>query len=169
MPYFLRAIYSNTKWEKTNFPSWLQEGELPSCIVCDLRADDNALSLWEISDDKSNLLDIIAAFVSLRKDIKYDFDYALLSANLLDEPSFTSSKKPAKTAYRDMNHYHRDVSNLSINKVVYFAYLLSRHGKFDRMGWKDIEDRLKDAYTRGQLDLEKMKPQLKQQLGIPAK
>jgi len=166
MPYFLSAIYSNINWDRTQFPSWLKEGELPSCIVRDLRADDNALSLWEISDDKSNLLDIIAAFVSLRKDIKYDFDYALLSANHLDELSFAPSKKLAKTAYRDMNHYHRDVSNLSINKVVYFAYLLSKHGSFDRMGWKEIEAQLKDAYKRGQLDLKKMKPGLKQQLGI---
>jgi len=166
MPYFLRAIYSNINWERTQFPSWLKEGELPSCIIKDLRADNNALSLWEISDDKSNLLDIVAAFVSLRKDIKYDFDYALLSANYLDELSFTHSKKPAKTAYRDMNHYHRDVSNLSINNVVYFANLLSRHGEFERMGWKDIKARLKEAYTRGQLDLKKMKPELKQQLGI---
>ncbi len=167
MPYFLRAIYRNINWDRTQFPSWLKEDELPSCIVRDLRADDNALSLWEISDDKSNLLDIIAAFVSSsRKDIKYDFDYALLNANLLDELSFTPSKKPAKTAYRDMNHYHHDVSNLSINNVVYFAYLLSRHGKFDRMGWKDIEARLKEAYTRGQLDLKKMQKGLKKQLGI---
>jgi len=168
MPYFLRAIYSNIKWDTTPFSSWLKEGELPSCIVRDLRADDNALSLWEISDDKSNLLDIIAAFVSLRREgIKYDFDYALLSANHLDELCFTPLKKPAKTAYRDMNHYHRDVPNLSINNVVYFAYLLSRNGKFDRMGWKEIEARLKEAYTRGQLDLKRMQPELKKQLGIP--
>ena len=169
MPYFLRAIYSNISWERTLFPSWLKEDELPSCILRDLRADDNALSLWEISDDKSNLLDIIAAFVSLppRKAIKDDFDYALLSANHLDELSFTPSKKPANTAYVDMNHYHRDISNLSMNQVVYFAYLLSRRAKFDRMGWKDIEARLKDAHTRGQLDLKKMPPELKQQLGLP--
>ena len=166
MPYFLRAIYRNINWDITQFPSWLKEGELPSCIVRDLRADDNALSLWEISDDKSNLLDIIAAFVSLRKDIKYDFDYALLSSNHLDELTFTASKKPAKTAYLNMNHYHRDVSKLSINSVVYFAYLLSRHGKFDRMGWKDIEARLRETHRKGQLDLAKMEPKLKQQLGL---
>ncbi len=166
MLYFLRAIYNNIHWDTTHFPSWLKEGELPSCIVRDLRADDNALSLWEISDDKSNLLDIIAAFVSIRDDIKYDFDYALLSTKLLDELSFTPSIKPAKTAYRDMNGYHRDVPHLSINNVVYFAYLLRRHGKFDRMGWKEIEARLKEAYTRGQLDIKKMKPRLKKQLGI---
>lgn len=166
MPYFLRAIYKNIDWDKTQFPSWLNKDELPSCIIRDLKADNNALSLWEISDDKSNLLDVIAAFVSLRKDIKYDFDYALLSVNILDELTFTPLKKAGKTAYRGMNQYHRDVSNLSINDVVYFAYLLNRHGIFDRMGWKDIEARLKEAFTRGQLDIKRMKRELKEQLGI---
>jgi len=166
MPYFLREVYSNTKWDKTQFPSWLKEGELPSCIVRDLRADDNALSLWEIHDDKSNLPHVIVALACRRKSVKNDFDYALLDENHLDKLIFKPTKKTAKTSYRDMNPYHCDVPNLSINTVVYFAYLLSRHGKFDRMGWKDIETRLKDAYKRGQLDLAKMEPKLKQQLGL---
>jgi hypothetical protein len=167
MPYFLRAIYSNIKWDITQFPSWLKESDLPSCIIRDLRADDNALSLWEILDDKSNLLDIIAAFASLRKDIKRDFDYALLNANYLDELTFTPSKKPGRTAYHDVNHYHRNIPNLSINSVVRFAHLLSRHGEFDRMGWKDIENRLKEAHKKRQLDLDQMPQELKKQLGIP--
>ncbi len=167
MPYFLRAIHSNIEWDNPDYRSWLQENELPSCIVRDLRADDNALSLWEISDNQSNLLDIIAAFVSMSNGIKDDFDYALLSTHYINEINFMPLRKPARTAYTNFNHYHRDVPNLSVNQVVYFAYLLSRHGKFDRMGWKEIEARLKEAHTRGQLDLKKMKPQLKKQLGIP--
>ena len=168
MPYFLRAIYNNILWDKTQFPSWLKEDELPSCIIRDLRADNNALSLWEIpdSDNESNLLDIIAAFISLRGDIKYDFDYALLSSDYLDDISFMPIKNPARTPYTIFNHYHFDIPNLSLNQVVYFAYLLSRHGIFGRTGWKDILARLKEAHTRGQLDLRKMKPKLKKQLGI---
>jgi len=166
MPYFLRAIYSNIEWDNPDYRSWLQGNELPSCIVRDLRADDNALSLWEISDDQSNLLDIIAAFVSLSNGIKDDFDYALLSVNYLNEITFMPSRKPAITAYTNFNHYHHDIPNLSINQVVYFAYLLSRHGIFDRMGWKDIANRLKEAHTRSHLDLTKMKKRLKRQLGI---
>ena len=169
MPYFLRAIYKNIKWDNPDYRSWLQENELPSCIVRDLRADDNALSLWEISDNQSNLLDIIAAFVSRSNGIKDDFDYALLSAHYLDEINFMPSRKPAETAYTNFNHYHYDVPNLSINQVVCFAYLLSRHGIFDRMGWKDIEKRLKEAHARGQLELTKIKKGLKRQLRIEAK
>lgn len=166
MPYFLRAIHNNINWDTTQFSSWLKEGELPSCIVMDLRADDNALSLWEIQDDKSNLPNVIAAIASNRKLVKDDFDYALLDKNHLDELSFTPLKKVAKTAYLDVNRFHRDVPNLSINKVVYFAYLLSKYGNFNRMGWKDIEAQLKVAHKKGNLDLTKIKPNLKKQLGI---
>ncbi|MBN2238176.1 MAG: hypothetical protein JW712_00240 [Dehalococcoidales bacterium] len=137
MPYFLRALYSNIKWEKTQYSSWLKEDELPSCVIRDLRADDNSLSLWEIDDDKSNLLNVVSALAAQRKSIKNDFDYALLESHILDEVSFNPTKKSGITPYTSINTFHRDVPNLSINNVVYFAYLLSKHGIFDRMGWRD--------------------------------
>jgi len=166
MAYFLRFIYKNLDWNRTRFSSWLKEDELPACIIKDLRADDNALSLWEISDDKSNLLDVIAAFASeSRNDIKNDWNFALLSSKYLDEVSFAPSEMPAKTAYTSMNHYHRSVPNLSINKVVYFAYLLSRHGKFDTKSWKEVEARLTEVNSRGQLNIKRIKSsKLKQRL-----
>ena len=75
MPYYLRAIHSMLEWHNPDYASWLRQNELPSCIVRDLRADDNALSLWEIADDQSNLLDIIAAFVSSSSyGLKDNFD-----------------------------------------------------------------------------------------------
>lgn len=168
MPYYLRAIHSNLEWHNPDYSSWLQQNELPSCVVRDLRADNNALSLWEISDDQSNLLDIIAAFVSSSSHgLKDNFDYALLSSNYLDDISFTPIKSSGNTPYTIFNHYHCDIPNLSLNQVVYFAYLLSRHGIFERIGWKDIQNRLKEAHTKGQLDLNQIKSGLKKQLGIP--
>jgi hypothetical protein len=169
MPYYLRAIYSNLEWDNPDYSSWLQENELPSCIVRDLRADDNALSLWEISDDQSNLLDIIAAFVSSssRGLLKDNFDYALLSSNYLDDIRFMPIKKPARTPYTIFNDYHRDIPNLSLNQVVHFAYLLSRHGVFERMGCKEIKNRLEEARAKDQLELTQMKPGLKKKLDAP--
>lgn len=167
MPYFLRAIYSNTKWEKTHFPEWLEDGDLPSCIIKDLNADDNALSVWEIRDDESNLPNVIVALASsTRKSVKNDFDYALLDVNYVDQINFKSSIKLGDTAYYEMNPYHRNLSNLSLNKVVYFAHLLFSHGKFDRMGWKKIEALIQDAHKNKKLDLKRVKPELKQQLGL---
>lgn len=167
MSYFLRVIYSNVKWEKTQFPSWLKEGQLPSCLIRDLRADDNALSLWEIHDNESNLPDVVAALVAAeRKSVKNDFDYAIIDKKYLDEIAFKPIKKVGKTPYGIINSYHYDIPRLSINSVVYFAHLLVRYGMFDRMGWRDIQARLHKAHVKGQLDLTNMESKLKEQLGI---
>jgi hypothetical protein len=167
MPYFLRAIYSNIKWDRTRFPSWLKEGELPSCLIRDLRADDNALSLWEIQEDESNLPDVVAALVAAeRKSVKNDFDYALIDEKHLDEIVLKPTKKIGKTPYGIINSYHYDIPRLSINSVVYFAHLLSRYATFSRMGWKDIQARLRQANEKGQLDLTNIEDKLKEQLGI---
>jgi hypothetical protein len=169
MSYYLRELYSNIKWERTRFPTWLKEGELPSCIIRDLRADDNALSIWEIDEDKSNLPGVIAALVAAqRKSVKNDFDYALIAENHLNEITFKPIKTPGKTPYGVINVYHRDIQNLSINGVVYFADLLSRYGELNRMDWREIVTQLKTANEKKQLDLENMDLTLKEQLQISA-
>jgi hypothetical protein len=165
MPYYLRAIYNMLDWHNPDYSSWLRENELPSCIVKDLNADNNALSLWEISNSKSNLLDIIVAIVSKssNRSLKTDFDYALISSNHLNNIMFTPKKVSGGTPYTLFNHYHRDIPNLSLNQVVAFAYLLSKHGIFDRMGWKDIKNRLQEAYDKGLLN-DHLKKGIKEQL-----
>lgn len=155
-------------WHNPDYSSWLRQNELPSCIVKDLNADNNTLSLWEISDNSSNLLDIIVAIVSssANRSLKDDFDYALLSANHLSI-SFTPIKVSGGTPYTPFNQYHCDIPNLSLNQVVAFAYLLSKHGTFDRMGWKDIKKRIQEACGNSQLNLAQVKKGIKQQLVIP--
>ena len=170
MPYLLRAIYSNTKWEGKRFPPWLPAGELPSCIIKDLNANDNALSVWEIPDDKANLDSIIAAIASsYRKLFKNDFDYALLDVKYVDQISFNTKDAIGDTPYSEMNHYHRNLSNLTLNTVVRFASILQAYGLFDRMGWKKLEALIKDAHKNQQLDLEIVKPELKEQLILTTK
>jgi len=166
MPYFLRAISNNTKWDKTQFPTWLSTDDLPSCIVRDLRVDDNALSLWEIPDEETNLPQIITAIASTRKSLKSDFDYALLNTSYIDQINFTSSSEVGETPYSEINSYHRNLSNLSINKLVYFAHLLCKFGIFRRMGWKEKKTLLLDAVKNKNLNLKIVPGELKQQLGI---
>ena len=166
MPYFLRAIYNNTKWDKTQFPTWLAEGDLPACIVRDLRADDNAISLWEIPDGEDNLAQVVAALTSTRKILKDNFDYALLDVDHLDQVNFVCSSENGTTPYLDINSSHRSLSNLSTQKLMYFAHLLSRFGVFRRIGWKELQALLLDAISNDKLNLNKVPKELKQELGI---
>lgn len=166
MPYFFRAIYNNTKWDKSQFPTWLAEGDLPACIVRDLRADDNALSLWGIPDGEDNLPQVIAALASTRKILKDDFDYALLNISHVDQVNFICLSENGTTPYVDINSCHRSLANLSTQKLVYFAHLLSQFGIFHRTGWKELRSLLLDAVNGNKLNLSKIPKELKQQLGI---
>lgn len=166
MPYLLRAIYNNILWDKSQFPTWVDKDDLPSCIVQDLKAVDNALSLWEITDDKTNLLQVITALASTRKTLKWDFDYALLEINYVDQVNFTCLPQEAKTPYIGINSHHCNLSDLSLHKLVYFAHLLSKYGEFGRIPFKQLKTLLLDAIKNNKLKLRKIPKGLKQDLGL---
>lgn len=164
MPYFLRAINDRTKWDRELFPTWVGRDDLPSCIVKDLKADDNALSLWEIPDDETNLPQVITAIVSNRYSWKDNFDFALLKTDYIDQINFTSISKEGTTAYSEINSFHRNLANLSMGKLLFFAHLLCNWGDFRRIGWKELRTLLLDARKNNKLDLDKVKSSLKKEI-----
>lgn len=166
MSYLLRAIYNRTNWDRTQFPDWVAKDDLPSCIVSDLQADDNALSLWEIQDGELNLSEVIIAVASKQPGSRAYFDYALLKTDLVDDISLHLSRTDGDTPYLDANPHHRNLSNLSMHKLVYFAHLLCRSGKFHRTPWKEVRKSIMDAHKDGKLDVSRMRKGLKLELGI---
>ena len=166
MSYLLRAVHNRTNWDRSQFPEWVQEDDLPSCIISDLQADDNTLSLWEILDGEVNLSEVITAIASRHGGSRAYFDYALLKIDLVDDISFRLSRADGDTPYADANLYHRNLSNVSLHKAVYFAHLLSKSGEFRRTSWKEVRKSLLDAHKSGKLDLCRLRKGLKTELGI---
>lgn len=167
MPYLLRAIKNNIRWDKTQFPAWVPKEDLPSCITLDLQADNNALSLWEIPND--NVSQIVIGIVSKRKTYHGYFDYALLDKSYIDSITFQCLTVDGETPYSAINAtYHRELSCLSINNLMYFAHLLSRNGRFLRMGWKEVRNLLLDAFINDKLDLKLVPDELKKLLVLDA-
>ena len=68
MSFFLRKI-RKAKWYKDEKDTWLADGELQADSLVDLKTDDNALSVWYIEHDKSNLKRVIAALGANTKKI----------------------------------------------------------------------------------------------------
>ncbi len=166
MSYLLRAVHNLTNWDRSLFPQWVGNDDLPSCIISDLQADDNALSVWEILDGEANLCQVITAIASQQAGSKAYFDYALLKSEFIDDVNFCLSKEEGETPYKDANPYHRNLSNVSMNKAVYFAHLLCRNGDFRRASWKQVRKSILDAHENGKLDLSRVRKGLKKDLGI---
>lgn len=166
MSFLLRAIYDRTYWDRDVFPKWVAPDDLPSRIVSDLQAQDNALSMWEILDDEANLSQVITAIASGFPGARANFDYALLKSDFIDDVNFSLSKEVGSTAYGDANPYHRNVSNVSLHKVVHFAHLLCKNGDFRRTSWKEVRTNILDAHTKGKLDLSRVRKGLKIELKL---
>ncbi|MFC1981339.1 hypothetical protein ACFLVN_03750 [Chloroflexota bacterium] len=166
MSYLMRAVYNRTNWDRAQFPDWVAIDDLPSSIVSDLQADNNALSLWEIQDGEFNLSEVIVAIASRQPGSKAYFDYALLKTDLVDDISFHLSRADGDTPYLDANPYHRILSNLSMHKLVYFAHLLCKRGEFRRAPWKKVRKSILNTHRDGKLDVSRMRKGLKLELKI---
>ncbi len=166
MSYLLRAVHDRIYWDRDLFPKWVGPDDLPSCIVGDLQAEGNTLSVWEILDNEANLSQVITAIASRHPGSRAYFDYALLKLDFINDVNFSLSKEDGKTPYGDANLYHRNLSNVSLQKVVYFAHLLCKNGDFRRAPWKEVKKSILDAHTKGKLDLSRVRDGLKKELGL---
>jgi hypothetical protein len=81
VPFVLRKI-RKAKWYKHQKVAWLKAGELQADAIGDLYTENNALSMWLVTDDKSNLQRVAAA---LAANCEYlgNLDYALLKVELI--------------------------------------------------------------------------------------
>jgi hypothetical protein len=60
MALLLRTV-SNAKWVP---PDWMDAGEVPADALSDLKVMDNALSVWQVEADRTNLEMVITALAS---------------------------------------------------------------------------------------------------------
>ena len=117
MPLLLRTVREN-RWHKAPAAEWLQRGDVPADPIGDLPTSQNRLSVWEVAADRSNLERIVRA-VALTKDKVADTGYVLFNSELLPTIGVgTSEEEKGQTPDKDANAWHRDLTDLSGNKLV---------------------------------------------------
>ena len=86
MPLLLRKVRSSRWYSREKCP-WLEAGELQADPLGDLQTMGNALSVWRIENDESNLRNIILALVR-SCDHPQNIDYILFNQCVLDVCTF---------------------------------------------------------------------------------
>ena len=116
MMYLLRA-FSLPKWS-LNLDKTLNNFETDPITVC-TRTKDNELSVW-LTDSTSWTSEltkkIITAF-AVNKDAPATTDFIFLDGEFLRGKGVKISEKEAETPYTSMNSYHRDLSDLTYEKI----------------------------------------------------
>jgi hypothetical protein len=131
----------------------------------DLGTIGNTLSVWLIDDDEGNLNLVVSACAATR-DCLANFDFALLSLDLIGAEGFVLRTIPGETPAPDANGYHRDLVELSAQDVSQLAELIFTKAETRRIPEKMIGHLLQTAMANGRLEADKVKPWILEKFGV---
>lgn len=166
MAIMLRKIEWRRWYKDKEMFSWLGEGEIPADPLTDLKTTQNNLSVFYIKEDHSNLNDIIAAMAATR-DYAANFDYLLFDEQICSELSIEIKDTKGATPNEEVNKWHRDLMELSADKLLNLSKLFYEKGKTKRMQEKEVTTKIASASLVGKIPivfLEQKKPHLYQKV-----
>jgi hypothetical protein len=164
MSLFLLKI-SKSRWNRHKSPAWLPSGDVPAKVLLDLRTANNGLSVWYVKEDRSNLDEVLIALASAYDRLD-NLDYALFEERACDSLKICVETSKGTTPARKMNQWHRDLTELSGEKVLALAKLIYYHGVRERKWENEIQGLLKSAVASGAVEADCLKDRLAESLGL---
>jgi hypothetical protein len=160
MPLILRKI-RKSKWYKHANVGWLPDGEVQADALGDLKTEENALSVWWLDDNKSNLNDLVAALAS-KCDTVANLDYALLDIDILSSLGIKLVETDGDSLHRDANDsWHRDLVELSASKLLALASAIASSGETKRIYPNVIIPLIASSVKAGQIDKDKLQAKVR--------
>jgi hypothetical protein len=158
VPFILRKV-RKARWHKHPTIEWLPKGELQGDALSDLGTLGGALSVWIVHDDNSNLEEVATAVASTGDSFS-NFDYALLKIEDLELLGIKQADVKGETPYEAVNHWHRDLIQLTAGAVFRLATSISNAENFKRLPEKRVRQLLEEAAKEGRINFNKLSPSL---------
>jgi hypothetical protein len=168
MPFLLHTI-RKIKWSYDPDIRWLQLGELQADALVDIKTTDNALSMWFIEDDRSNLERVIAALAA-NQDYPANIDYALINLSDIAGNGFKLEKTKGETADIQVNSWHHDIVELSAGRLLQLAQVFQSAAEKQRVPKPDVHQFLLRGINQKHLDPQRIKiksEKTRKDLGLP--
>jgi hypothetical protein len=149
VPFILRKIRKN-RWSTDNL-SWLNSGDLQADCLNDMATKDNKLSVYRITDDRSNLTRVAAALAANCDNIS-NFDYLLFNEDLLQTIGIEREDTKGDTSDELVNSCHINLVKISLSNLVSLVNRASEHGERNRILQKDIKQFLVEGFRKGYIN-----------------
>ncbi len=120
---FLRKI-ERRKWLPPDDETWLELGDIPADPLGDLRTSGNALSIWHIEDDQSNLSKVVAGNAATLGNVR-NFEYSLFEGGVLADLGLTFVQNKGESFDSEANEkWHWEIVQLSGDRLLDLAKVL---------------------------------------------
>jgi hypothetical protein len=128
--------------------------------LSDLRTDDNALSIYLIQYDRSDLDRVVAAIAACGDHVS-NFDYALFDESVIHDANLKIVNRPGNMPDQVVNaSHHRDLIELTTGSLLLLVNAI-RDAPRERKMPKEIHELLSNAIREGNLALDRLKSTLR--------
>ena len=161
MPLLLRTINQN-KWHVRDIQPWLDQGEIPADPLTSLTTTKNALSVYTVEDDRSNLERIITALAANRGKLD-KVDYLLFDPEILSTVGIEAMETQGKTRDSEVNRWHLDLVEISGSKLLALVTAILRNGfETERLLPGKVSEQIRQAVDSGHIPRDKLPSKLQE-------
>lgn len=122
---------------------------LPADPLSDLNTRENALSVWQVPDDRSNLEDIVTA-IAARKYIR-EMDVALIEESLISDLGIEILQSEGKTPLTEVRPSHRNLAELEAQDLVRIADVMRKALVIEQFSVDQVENLIAGTIQSGRL------------------
>lgn len=166
MAFYLRKVRYQ-RWVEENEADWLEAGGIPADPLGDLETSNNALSVYWIDSDRSNLERVVAALAANSKYPHKPFDYLLFDASLTASLGIQVLQSDGDTRDQKVNaDWHYDLVKLSVSKITELLRSLWKEEELDRKYKGEILSLVRQSVSSGYINRRGLDEKWREQLGI---
>lgn len=150
MPYLLRKIKNKSNWfRKPALPKEVTLGEISADVLGDLITTNNALSVWAIEDDRSNLPRVLAAIAATRDNLQ-KCDYLLFDRSAAEARGLKLRQTPATSPDSEAaGTWHFELVDLTVGSLADLAKEMFCNGEAARVFERELLDDLRQSIQSG--------------------
>jgi hypothetical protein len=148
MALLLRKVKQH-RWYKELAEPFLKVDDVPADPLADLQTSENLLSVWEVQEDRSNLIRIVRAVAIGGQRIDHT-GYILFDSVHLDAAGIGLQKNEGRSDDKGANGWHRDLV-LSGKKILALTRLLLQHGETGTITKPVLVEALEEGIRVGEL------------------
>ncbi len=122
---------------------------LPADPLSDLNTKENALSVWELPDDRSNLEDVVTA-IAAKRHIR-EIDVALIEESLISGLGIEILETEGKTPLLEVRPMHRNLAELEAQDLVRIADVMRKTLVIEQFSVDQVENLIVGTIQSGRL------------------
>ena len=144
MTVILRKLERKRYWDNA---SWHAPEETQANVLESFSTTNNELSVYVLDEPETQIDRVVAALAVSRKNLA-QMDIAVVPDSALADCDIKTDSARGKTLDQEVNGWHRNLVELTVNKVACFISAIKRDGKIKRCQERRVEKAIKLALER---------------------